>query len=728
MSALQARVGASSLSVAMIVRDEEATLGDTLASIRHVVDEIVVIDTGSVDRSREVARQAGARVIEHEWNDDFSAARNVAWSAVRGTWVLWIDAGERLTPESAVALREFINRNPAYDKAYLLMVEIPPPAVEGYAEQAARVRLVPNVPGLRFVGRVRESLDESLRQQGIGFELGPWRLKRGMREHEPERKRRRAARDLQLLELEIQERGALPGLLVALGELHNEIDERATAAAYFRRAISGASRGSRAMLEAYYGLLTSYDEQQADQREARVTTCVEALEVYPFDAQLLCAMGSYLQSQGRLDLATRSYQTAHQFGQIQPETWHVPAMGEVAAVCLSLTLQLAEREAEARQVVEEYLAKHPHSTRARRRYLELLVRHEDESRALEQIDLLPAETPHRTALRSVVRGGVQAAKQNWTSAIAYLQTARDAGCRDPLCLRWLAIAQISLGDLEAAEATLLDWQAVEPQNAEIAECRQALRPVLEESSEATSQAFQGALSTFTLDAPPAVLEASSKPWSNQASWGLPQNTPEGGERGEGLQASPAVIQQLCETMLGHGLVDDALQLSARLGSGDATTRLCRILDGSGLATSRARSFGSTTVRGSAAGWLQPTLAVRILDRCAVGGRSRRGSTGSLERGGWAMARPHRAEPATNQVGSCTPLAARWHEPGSRRQRPSFEGCKCLSCERPAHLAGSLNPADLIRLATVPICKRFGDESPTKYLCDVALLDICRRLD
>ena len=72
------------LSAALIVRDEARVLEDCLASIRDVVDEIVVVDTGSIDDSPEIARRHGARVIHHPWRDDFAEARNVALDAAQG--------------------------------------------------------------------------------------------------------------------------------------------------------------------------------------------------------------------------------------------------------------------------------------------------------------------------------------------------------------------------------------------------------------------------------------------------------------------------------------------------------------------------------------------------------------------------------------------------------------------------------------------------------------------
>ena len=77
---------APELSVCMIVRDEAEALPATLASLRVPADELVVVDTGSRDATREIARRAGARVLEEPWRDDFAAARNAALTAARGRW------------------------------------------------------------------------------------------------------------------------------------------------------------------------------------------------------------------------------------------------------------------------------------------------------------------------------------------------------------------------------------------------------------------------------------------------------------------------------------------------------------------------------------------------------------------------------------------------------------------------------------------------------------------
>lgn len=100
--------GGPKISLCMIVRDEAAHLGPCLESARHAVDEVVVVDTGSADHTMAVAREAGARVFEHPWQEDFSAPRNEACQRARGDFVLLLDADERLAPGAGAELRNIV--------------------------------------------------------------------------------------------------------------------------------------------------------------------------------------------------------------------------------------------------------------------------------------------------------------------------------------------------------------------------------------------------------------------------------------------------------------------------------------------------------------------------------------------------------------------------------------------------------------------------------------------
>lgn len=101
------------LSACMIVKNEEEMLPRCLESIQGTVDELIVVDTGSTDRTMEIARSFGAKIYEHPWQNDFSLHRNQSIGYATGDWILIIDADERLvldrTPEE---LKRFLNQIP----------------------------------------------------------------------------------------------------------------------------------------------------------------------------------------------------------------------------------------------------------------------------------------------------------------------------------------------------------------------------------------------------------------------------------------------------------------------------------------------------------------------------------------------------------------------------------------------------------------------------------------
>lgn len=98
------------VSAFLIVHNEEQRLADCLASLRQIADEIIVLDDGSVDRTVEIARAAGARV-EFRKFDGFGAQKQAALDMTRGAWVLSIDADERLTPNLVDEIRRVTASN-----------------------------------------------------------------------------------------------------------------------------------------------------------------------------------------------------------------------------------------------------------------------------------------------------------------------------------------------------------------------------------------------------------------------------------------------------------------------------------------------------------------------------------------------------------------------------------------------------------------------------------------
>ena len=97
------------VSLTMIVRDEEKNLPHCLESVRGIFDEIVVVDTGSIDRTSEIARAFGARVFDFAWVDDFAAARNAALAHATGDYAFWLDADDVVEPPEREKLRALLD-------------------------------------------------------------------------------------------------------------------------------------------------------------------------------------------------------------------------------------------------------------------------------------------------------------------------------------------------------------------------------------------------------------------------------------------------------------------------------------------------------------------------------------------------------------------------------------------------------------------------------------------
>lgn len=155
------------ISLAMIVKNEKKYLDRCLKSVKDIVDEIVIVDTGSTDNTIEIAKENGAKVYEHEWNNHFADARNKSIEYTTGEWILVLDADEYIT---------------TYDKEYLKKVlenknQIGEISIqsrymsdgEEYVAHANLKRLFPR--GITFEGRIHEQLNTNLLSTYTGIEV-----------------------------------------------------------------------------------------------------------------------------------------------------------------------------------------------------------------------------------------------------------------------------------------------------------------------------------------------------------------------------------------------------------------------------------------------------------------------------------------------------------------------------------------------------------------------------
>ena len=147
------------LSVCMIVKDEEENLPRLLASIKGLADEVIVVDTGSKDGTVEIAKRFGARVYHFPWCDDFSAARNESLKHATKDFILWLDGDDELKRQSTRRSARICGSIPGTG-VYLHTY------VEGQS-QALQLRIFPNHREIRFEGRIHEQVINSLEAKGI---------------------------------------------------------------------------------------------------------------------------------------------------------------------------------------------------------------------------------------------------------------------------------------------------------------------------------------------------------------------------------------------------------------------------------------------------------------------------------------------------------------------------------------------------------------------------------
>ena len=163
------------LSICMIVKNEEEHLPHCLASVQGLGDELIVVDTGSSDRTKEIAQKFGARIFDFPWNQDFAAARNESLRQATGDWILILDADEVLGKEEHPLILEAINRweiggyriltrNYSNDSGIMGWEPGVDPLGRGYSGwyPSLKVRLFPRRVEVGFQGRVHEIIPPSL--------------------------------------------------------------------------------------------------------------------------------------------------------------------------------------------------------------------------------------------------------------------------------------------------------------------------------------------------------------------------------------------------------------------------------------------------------------------------------------------------------------------------------------------------------------------------------------
>ena len=226
------------VSLTMIVRNEEAQLPACLASCGDLFDELVIVDTGSTDRTKQVAEAARdkhrrpARVFEFAWCDDFSAARNEALRRATGDWIFWLDADDRLDPASRAELGRTLATLAEPNWIYFMPYAVsfwnrPEPEIQ----QA--VRIFPRLPGIQWRGRVFEWLDGASHLRRVNLQA----IVRHVGYDSEAAQLAKTRRNLGLLRLMREEHPEWPLLLFNIGFCEYQLGELDAAVEHLRLAV-----------------------------------------------------------------------------------------------------------------------------------------------------------------------------------------------------------------------------------------------------------------------------------------------------------------------------------------------------------------------------------------------------------------------------------------------------------------------------------------------------------
>lgn len=164
----------NTISLCMIVKNEEKNIRRCLSTIANLVDEIIIVDTGSTDDTVSIAKEYGAKVYFHKWNNDFSDARNASLDKATKNWILFLDADEEVDPEEYLKLKNILSLNSNLEAFHLRLVNIISNADVG---DAIVLRVFKNKPEYRFEGKMHEQIVRSIENKAGQGSIGATDIK-----------------------------------------------------------------------------------------------------------------------------------------------------------------------------------------------------------------------------------------------------------------------------------------------------------------------------------------------------------------------------------------------------------------------------------------------------------------------------------------------------------------------------------------------------------------------
>ena len=297
------------ISLCMIVKNEERVLANCLKSAKPFFFEIIVVDTGSTDRTKEIAREFGVKLIESTWPDSFAIARNESLSHATGDWIFWLDADDVLPLSSGeVVVQAAIQATPDIT-GFVVPVQF---VEEGpnAGTKVDHVKLIRNFPGIHFEGRIHEQILSSIREHGGEIvRLNVVVLHAGYDTSSKGQAKKRE-RDWHLLNLDLQDRPEHPFVWFNIGMTHHYTGGHEEAVHALRESIRFSGEQDSHLRKAYS--LMGVSLRELGRLDEARQAFEEGLAKVGEDPELVFQLAMTATAQGRLIEAKRLYETMQQ--------------------------------------------------------------------------------------------------------------------------------------------------------------------------------------------------------------------------------------------------------------------------------------------------------------------------------------------------------------------------------------------------------------------------------
>ncbi len=408
------------ISLCLIVQNAEATLPACLGSVADLVSEIIVVDTGSTDRTKEIAAGLGARVYDFAWVDDFAAARNESLHHATGDWILWLDADDRLDETNRQRLRALLASLPNAAAAFVMKVRSRFDPVSGSATVVDHVRLFRQHPALRWQYRVHEQILPALHRLGTAVHWTDLVIEHTGYE-DPALRQHKLARNLRLLQLEDTEHPDDPFTLFNLGWTYQELGQTAASLPLLRRSLERSPPDASIVPKLY--LLLAQGHRQLHDLAAAWVACRAGRARCPDDAELLFLEGRWLREQGDLHAAEACLlHLLHMQSSAHFASLDTGLRGYRARHQLALLYRQQGRVAEAEAVWQAALAEQPRYGPAWQGLAELFLAQQRWPELDQAADQLGAGAGEPVAA-GVLRARGQLARHEFTAARQTLEAA-----------------------------------------------------------------------------------------------------------------------------------------------------------------------------------------------------------------------------------------------------------------------------------------------------------------